>query len=161
MTIEWNKVTWYSKILAAVLFVIVFFIGFILGSQYSSIQTSNNTYSPISDIKTVDNESENVSLKMGETGQKDNLHMTFTSVVQDSRCPIDVQCIQAGTVVINTTLSAHGKTINKNISLDKGSGEFEGYKISVISVSPDRKSKSEIKSNAYIVTFHIESGEKI
>jgi len=32
MSIEWNKVTWYSKILAVVLFVAVFWIGFHLGS---------------------------------------------------------------------------------------------------------------------------------
>jgi hypothetical protein len=161
MTIEWNKVTWYSKILAVVLFVAVFFTGFILGSQYSSTSTLYNIYNPISDIKIVDNKNGDVSLKVDETGKKDDLQVTFTSVVQDSRCPIDVQCIQSGSVVINAKFSAHGKTINKNISLGINSEEFEGYKISVVSVSPDRKSKSEIKPDAYVVTFHVESGEKV
>jgi hypothetical protein len=32
MTIEWNKVTWYSKIASVVLFVGTFFLGFLLGT---------------------------------------------------------------------------------------------------------------------------------
>lgn len=31
--IQWNKVTWYSKLLAVVLFVAVFFLGFYLGKM--------------------------------------------------------------------------------------------------------------------------------
>jgi len=34
MKIEWNKVTWYSKLIAIILFVWVFFLGFHLGKEY-------------------------------------------------------------------------------------------------------------------------------
>ena len=34
MKIEWNKVTWYSKLLALVIFVALPFIGFYYGAQY-------------------------------------------------------------------------------------------------------------------------------
>ena len=33
MKIEWNKVTWYSKLLAVLLFIATFYIGFWLGTQ--------------------------------------------------------------------------------------------------------------------------------
>jgi hypothetical protein len=33
MTIEWNKVTWYSKLAAVILFVGVFWRGFWLGTM--------------------------------------------------------------------------------------------------------------------------------
>jgi len=33
MKIEWNKVTWYSKLIAVVIFVLTFYIGFNLGEQ--------------------------------------------------------------------------------------------------------------------------------
>jgi hypothetical protein len=36
MKIEWNKVTWYSKLLAVILFVLTFYIGFGLGKESSS-----------------------------------------------------------------------------------------------------------------------------
>jgi hypothetical protein len=37
MKIEWNKVTWYSKILALALFVALPFIGFYYGAQYGKL----------------------------------------------------------------------------------------------------------------------------
>ena len=34
MKIEWNKVTWYSKLAAVILFIGVLFLGIWLGMQY-------------------------------------------------------------------------------------------------------------------------------
>ena len=34
MAVQWNKVTWYSKLLAVILFVLTFYIGFCLGSLW-------------------------------------------------------------------------------------------------------------------------------
>ena len=36
MNIEWNKVTWVSQIVAIVLFVAVFFVGFIVGRRFEN-----------------------------------------------------------------------------------------------------------------------------
>ena len=33
MTIQWNNVTWYSKLLAVIVFVVTFFLGFWLGTM--------------------------------------------------------------------------------------------------------------------------------
>ena len=40
MHIEWNKVTWYSKLAAVIIFVATFFIGFYLGRQYESARVA-------------------------------------------------------------------------------------------------------------------------
>jgi hypothetical protein len=40
MKIEWNKVTWYSKLIALALFVALPFIGFYYGAQYGKIAAS-------------------------------------------------------------------------------------------------------------------------
>lgn len=37
MNIEWNKVTWYSKILAVIVFLLTFYVGFVLGQKTSEI----------------------------------------------------------------------------------------------------------------------------
>ncbi|MDR3519516.1 MAG: MliC family protein [Candidatus Pacebacteria bacterium] len=37
MKIEWNKVTWYSKLIAVILFVVVFYFGFSLGKEAGEI----------------------------------------------------------------------------------------------------------------------------
>lgn len=41
MPIEWNKVTWYSKLIAVILFVIVFYVGFNLGEKKKEIYTAD------------------------------------------------------------------------------------------------------------------------
>jgi len=40
MTLEWNKVTWYSKLLAVILFVLTFYIGFNLGKETAEINSN-------------------------------------------------------------------------------------------------------------------------
>ena len=37
MKIHWNKVTWYSKLLAVIIFVATFYVGFIFGNQNGKI----------------------------------------------------------------------------------------------------------------------------
>ncbi len=39
MKIEWNKVTWYSKLIAVVVFVVVFCVGFNLGKQSEEVNS--------------------------------------------------------------------------------------------------------------------------
>lgn len=45
MTIKWNKVTWYSKAIAGVLFVVLPFVGFYLGIQYGKmVELTNSSF---------------------------------------------------------------------------------------------------------------------
>ncbi len=46
MTIEWNKVTWYSKLAAVIVFLLVLVLGFYIGLQYEKLQITKN-YSQI------------------------------------------------------------------------------------------------------------------
>ncbi len=40
--IQWNKVTWYSKLLAVIVFLLTFYIGYNLGKEDQSIVDLNN-----------------------------------------------------------------------------------------------------------------------
>jgi len=42
MTIQWNKVTWYSKLLAVILFVLTFYVAFSLGASWGENKTKIN-----------------------------------------------------------------------------------------------------------------------
>jgi hypothetical protein len=47
MSIEWNKVTWYSKIIAVIVFVATFWIGFMIGMSYeAAVNKLENISSP-------------------------------------------------------------------------------------------------------------------
>lgn len=98
-----------------------------------------------------------ITLAVGEKEAFRDLNITFNTFIQDSRCPIDVQCIQAGAVNINVTLSDKTQTITKNFPSDEIPETFGMYKISIVDVMPRRMSKQEINPKDYIVTFHVEA----
>ena len=75
-----------------------------------------------------------------------------TQVLEDSRCPIDVQCIQAGTVRVETTLSTGAQQVFKlNTPVTIGD-----QTITLIAVRPEKESKKTIKPTDYIFTFRSE-----
>ncbi|MBP9839912.1 MAG: hypothetical protein KBC44_02945, partial [Candidatus Pacebacteria bacterium] len=41
MNIEWNKVTWYSKLVAVILFTATFYLGFNLGKESEKVRVQN------------------------------------------------------------------------------------------------------------------------
>ncbi|HEY5587408.1 MAG TPA: hypothetical protein VIK86_00470 [Candidatus Paceibacterota bacterium] len=52
MKIEWNKVTWYSKLIAVIVFVITFYVGFYLGKETTKLDCIyNSTNELINNIK--------------------------------------------------------------------------------------------------------------
>ena len=97
-----------------------------------------------------------LNLGVGQSGKIGILTVTFNKFVQDSRCPIDVQCIQAGAVNTNVTLQVGPHLETKNFPSDEVPYVFEGYKISIVSIYPPRRSKVEIDPKDYRITFHIE-----
>ena len=97
-----------------------------------------------------------ITLGVGEKVQTEGLSITLNSLVQDSRCPIDVQCIQAGAVNTNVTLTDSTHTVTKNFPSDGVPETFGDYKISIINIAPPRMSGREVAQNEYKITFHIE-----
>jgi len=82
------------------------------------------------------------------------LSLTVLEVVEDSRCPIDVQCIQAGTVRIKVLLAsglgegAITMTLNTPITT-------EAEEITLVSVTPTKLSTHTTASSEYTFTFKI------
>lgn len=101
-------------------------------------------------------EAKEVTLAIGQEGSFDLLSITLNKLVQDSRCPIDVQCIQAGSITVSATLSDGVKTETKDFSSDTEPQVFGTYKIYIKSVEPTKESKKEITSADYKITFNVE-----
>lgn len=83
-----------------------------------------------------------------------NIRITPLEVVEDSRCPIDVQCIQAGTVKVRATLVGGLGSASQIFTLNTPV-TTESEKITLISVSPEKESKKTIASADYRFTFTI------
>lgn len=179
MAIEFNKVTWYSKLLAVIIFLGVWAVGFCLGVQYEATLVSEEATSSAVAVSQTDLTQgvttattrpaaqkpdgvvmavgDNLTLAVGETGEIKGLHITLNSFLQDSRCPVDVQCIQAGAVNVGVTLSRGPHTETKNFPSDEVPYAFDEYRISVMDVNPPRHTKVEISPGEYRITFRVDT----
>jgi hypothetical protein len=156
MKIEWNKVTWYSKLVAVIFFVVTFFTAFYFGVQYQKI-VSNFSFP-----ENTESESEllafpqNFSFKVGQSKSFDNLKIKLNNIIGDSRCPADVKCVWQGEIKTNITLSLGTKTLKTEVS-DYGSGvTFEGYKLIITDAKPyPGTTGKKIEESEYVIYFKL------
>lgn len=101
---------------------------------------------------------EDVTLKVGESKLvMGELTLALQSIDNDYRCPSDVTCIQTGAVNLTVVASTFDQTATINHTSNAGSFIFEGYAVSVVSITPEAYSGKTISQQAYEVTLHIES----
>lgn len=98
---------------------------------------------------------EEVVLRAGRMGEGAGLTITFNELTQDYRCPVDVNCIQAGAVVANITLTDGVETITFNKASDEVPTWWRGYDVSIVAVAPEPRSTVVIDPQDYVVTFLI------
>lgn len=85
-----------------------------------------------------------------------NVHIYPTELLEDSRCPIDVVCIQAGTVRIRAGLvSGLGESPRQEFTLGKPV-TTETEEVTLVEVLPVPKSTVSIKPSDYVFRFKIE-----
>lgn len=100
--------------------------------------------------------SSSVTLALGESGTIDGAHITPQRIVEDSRCPIDVTCIQAGTVKVDVGIMPGAEsvmlTLHETIPwfpLDK--------RLLLTEVTPVKRSNATITPSDYRFTFMVVS----
>ncbi len=98
-----------------------------------------------------------VTLAIGETSGAMGLSIRLDEVTNDYRCPVDVQCIEAGAINTRITLSNGDTTEEVFYSSDGVPMTWNGYNISIVAASPDLYSTSTINQDDYAVTFYVES----
>lgn len=94
---------------------------------------------------------------------KNKLTIKFVSLIEDSRCPTDVQCIQAGTARITVRVSGaksggSGGAAQTFELATGGRGQaasYNGYSIKLIDLNPKPASNIRINRNGYTAIFQI------
>lgn len=79
------------------------------------------------------------------------------AVLEDSRCPIDVQCIQAGRVRIGVhLLHPQDQSVLKDMVFEVGdSVDIRGMRITLLQVMPYTDAGKKIKDSQYRFTFSV------
>lgn len=80
--------------------------------------------------------------------------LTPLKILEDSRCPSDVQCIQAGTVRVQVRLTSASGTATQEFKLGQAV-TTETQIITLTEVLPAKKSTVTLKASDYVFTFEI------
>ena len=100
-----------------------------------------------------------VSLKIGQqrTVKPSKVRIKFLSVVEDSRCPTDVNCIWAGNakikVLVSTSRTSREFEINTN--LGPQGDQLDGWAINLVSLTPHPTSKGAPRASSYVAKFTV------
>lgn len=98
-----------------------------------------------------------VTILLGDVGTVADVAISPKEVVSDSRCPIAVECVWAGTVEVRTVLStqvAHGEHV---LTLDEPQ-IFGDYTVTLVGVTPV-KTEESILSSDYQFVYSVADNE--
>lgn len=107
---------------------------------------------------------EKVSVKFGETvsSKSTRVKTKLVEIIEDSRCPEDVDCIWAGRVTIKVTVTIKkGTPVDIELSSDhKPSVDVGSYRLTLNEVAPKRKIGSPVTKEDYVADLTIEKIKK-
>lgn len=107
-------------------------------------------------------QNERATLAPGQSatfGADNALRITFREVEQDSRCPMDAQCVWSGDAAVLFRIELHGSivggtTLHTHLQPQRIVINDE-YALRLVSVSPDTRAGTTIAPGAYRVTIEV------
>jgi hypothetical protein len=99
----------------------------------------------------------NVNVQIGSTGEMRGVSITPKEIMEDSRCPVDVVCIQAGTVRVRIQLTSEGGVQEAILTLDTPI-TFAGKRVKLSAVTPAPRSLAHPTAADYVFTFEVIDG---
>lgn len=108
----------------------------------NTTNTTNTTKSTTKTATTIN------YIKIGQKTLMGGVYITPTKVTYDSRCPVDVKCVQAGTVELGVLLVSGNQSQNVIIVLGKPFA-FDNKQITLNSVAPAKYSGKTIQEADY------------
>ena len=109
------------------------------------------------DVAAQTKQQQKIQINKQKKFSKSKISVKFVSLVEDSRCPADVNCIQAGNAKIEIEVSKDGakEIFEINTNFGPKGASFGGYTIELIDLTPVPKSNVRINKNGYVATFAI------
>ncbi|MBI5134266.1 MAG: hypothetical protein HZA81_02685 [Candidatus Taylorbacteria bacterium] len=150
-----NRNSWIAVVVIVILIVLGIFM--FRSDDAAAPGEGDATSTPLSGTTTVRPYGQ-VTLKLGETAAFRGITFRPTSIIEDSRCPQDVQCIQAGTVRVNVESELDsGVTRQDAIGLNATS-TIDTFRISLVRAEPATSAGKTIPNSDYRLTFEVRQG---
>jgi hypothetical protein len=102
---------------------------------------------------------EQIKLKAGQqkTAKTGRINIKFLELIEDSRCPADVNCVWAGIARIKVRLTRNGKAaeVELNTNHKDKPAIFQGYSIGLTALTPYPTTTSKYSQSAYTATLTV------
>jgi hypothetical protein len=95
-----------------------------------------------------------IETRLNQGAEVLGVRITPYEILEDSRCPIDVVCIQAGTVRLRTTVDANGSTMEQIFVLNQPV-TMTNHVVELIEVQPVKKASNQGQVTNYIFKFKV------
>lgn len=96
------------------------------------------------------------TVSVGETKYVNGISITVKGVVEDSRCPLNSQCIQSGAVLVELSLKSDTDSESFTISsLAPVAHKFDNFKVSLVGVAPEKSENVLPAQSLYKLTFKV------
>ncbi len=95
------------------------------------------------------------TLALGQTATFADITITPKALIEDSRCPMGVYCIQAGTVRIQTEVVSVSSSSVQTLTLGK-SITLSGITITLAEVTPPKAQQTQIANSDYRLVFEVD-----
>ncbi len=101
-----------------------------------------------------------MQLRVGQQKSMANgkVRVKFISVMEDSRCPSDVNCIWAGNAKVKIQVIVRGgetKVFELNTNTPEKAGQADAYRVQLESLTPYPRSNRKIRRNDYRLVISI------
>lgn len=95
------------------------------------------------------------TIAFGAEGGAGDVTIEPTSLVEDSRCPANVQCVSAGRFIANVILTTNAGTVTRQMQLGRGESIPGGQTVTLTSVAPAAFAGGTPKVDTYRLTFTV------
>ena len=107
-------------------------------------------------------DTQQIEIPLGETRllDEERLAINFARVLEDSRCPVGVQCITAGNAMVGLILHERGEAtrmVQLNTHAEPRTVSHEGYVITVTDLRPYPTASAQ-PVESYTVRLHVVRG---
>jgi hypothetical protein len=93
---------------------------------------------------------------LGQSIMLNGLRIRPIRIVEDSRCPAQVQCVWAGRIIVDTEISGAASYQRRNLELGKPSRlSTVPMRITLIAAEPGKVAGSETPADAYRLTYSV------
>lgn len=102
-----------------------------------------------------------LTLHVGETAALagTTLSLTFERVPEDSRCPINVNCVWAGNAVVRLAVRVAGATRDPielhTTTIDKREATIDGFRVRLVQLAPARTEGTALTQDQYAATLTV------